>query len=101
MFGYGFTFGESFINPFIGVGDYFFDPEREHGSSPDKVSVWVYECPITRSITGLISFSGRHFICVVSVPNELRYYNINHRFRFDLEFLDASAILFASYSKNL
>ncbi|KAL6740099.1 hypothetical protein Aduo_013486 [Ancylostoma duodenale] len=36
MFGYGFTFGEKFINPFIGIGDYFFDPEREDGSSPDK-----------------------------------------------------------------
>ncbi|RCN50417.1 ammonium transporter [Ancylostoma caninum] len=36
MFGYGFTFGEKFINPFIGIGDYFFDPEREDGSTPDK-----------------------------------------------------------------
>ncbi|ETN80713.1 hypothetical protein NECAME_08995 [Necator americanus] len=36
MFGYGFTFGESNTNPFIGVGDYFFDPEREDMSASDK-----------------------------------------------------------------
>ncbi|VDN37748.1 unnamed protein product, partial [Cylicostephanus goldi] len=29
MFGYGFTFGDRFANPYIGVGDYFFDPERD------------------------------------------------------------------------
>ncbi|VDM61562.1 unnamed protein product [Angiostrongylus costaricensis] len=29
MLGYGFTFGQKLANPFIGVGDYFFDPERE------------------------------------------------------------------------
>ncbi|VDM76651.1 unnamed protein product, partial [Strongylus vulgaris] len=37
MFGYGFTFGERYVNPFVGVGDYFFDPEREDTSTPDKV----------------------------------------------------------------
>ncbi|KAK5977084.1 hypothetical protein GCK32_003397, partial [Trichostrongylus colubriformis] len=35
MFGYGFTFGEWLANPFIGIGDYFFDPEREEPMSTD------------------------------------------------------------------
>ncbi|VDO07730.1 unnamed protein product [Haemonchus placei] len=37
MFGYGFTFGQRLVNPFIGVGDYFFDPEREGQMSTDQV----------------------------------------------------------------
>nr|CDJ84727.1 Ammonium transporter domain containing protein [Haemonchus contortus] len=36
MFGYGFTFGQRLVNPFIGVGDYFFDPEREGQMSTDE-----------------------------------------------------------------
>ncbi|KAK5965615.1 Ammonium transporter [Trichostrongylus colubriformis] len=38
MFGYGFTFGEWLANPFIGIGDYFFDPEREEPMSTDGVA---------------------------------------------------------------
>ncbi|KIH62301.1 hypothetical protein ANCDUO_07416 [Ancylostoma duodenale] len=59
MFGYGFTFGEKFINPFIGIGDYFFDPEREDGSSPDK-RVWQSESiynPIVSSPSSSLSFT--------------------------------------------
>uniref|UniRef100_A0A158P7K7 Ammonium_transp domain-containing protein n=1 Tax=Angiostrongylus cantonensis TaxID=6313 RepID=A0A158P7K7_ANGCA len=36
MLGYGFTFGQKLANPFIGVGDYFFDPEREHELSIEE-----------------------------------------------------------------
>ncbi|CAJ0603316.1 unnamed protein product [Cylicocyclus nassatus] len=37
MFGYGFTFGDRFANPYIGVGDYFFDPERDDKPNADRV----------------------------------------------------------------
>lgn len=30
MFGFGMTFGDSWPNPFIGVGKFFFDPDGEH-----------------------------------------------------------------------
>ncbi|KJH49484.1 hypothetical protein DICVIV_04363 [Dictyocaulus viviparus] len=36
MLGYGFTFGEGMVNPYIGVGDYFFDPEREEQLSIEE-----------------------------------------------------------------
>ncbi|KAK6039014.1 hypothetical protein COOONC_23481 [Cooperia oncophora] len=39
MFGYGFTFGQTLTNPFIGIGDYFFDPEREEQLTRDGVSL--------------------------------------------------------------
>ena len=38
MFGFGLSFGNSnFSNPYVGVGSFFFDPEREEYDEDERI----------------------------------------------------------------
>ncbi|WKY04422.1 hypothetical protein Q1695_005430 [Nippostrongylus brasiliensis] len=59
MFGYGFTFGQTYANPFIGVGDYFFDPEREHELSADgqgtSYALFIFQMSFATTTSTIVS----------------------------------------------
>ena len=71
MFGFGFSFGssENLTNPYIGVGNYFFDPV-----TTDENSVGFFKAIKSEP-------SGRLDVCFIYLSNEFRHHNISNCFR--------------------
>lgn len=59
MFGYGFTFGELVENPYIGVGDYFFDPDREENVTSDvqgrSYALFIFQMSFATTTSTIVS----------------------------------------------